>query len=529
MTRALALILCLLGGRLATPEEVDRARLISLLEFPTDEAFVAFRFTMTGVTLWGSEKDSEQFATNQIKALEEKLVTNPNDPDLHLQLGALYAQNSQEDLSDRTFRKALDLYQARVRPGQKNNPELVVGMASTLESLNRQDDAANLIRGELKRSPKEARYWAALGNNLSSQIVMTLTGTNLGSISDPNIIYSEALKRKLHGNQLSAAIKSSFKEASECFDQAISYKPKDAGLYRQRMIFRYLSGMALQLAESDKSQLAYQTAFKDSMRSVSADLRKIADLSPHDSDAIGASMLGEWIIGAFDAGSKDLCCDNFDQLPEQTKANIRKRIKQLEALVKENKIPNKATALCSIGFFEFMLGKKTEGQAALRQAIDLNQSVELGWELLLATFAIDKQWPEISKLCREKSRYRDSARNHYIAAKAAEHLKEPDQSRAEIMKALELDAKHFNANIAFAVLLLRENSKRGVEKAGLILDELGKRPDLTQTQWRNLMIPGGVALALAGDKNSAKEWFNTLLQNYPDDEDAKAALAAFTN
>ena len=66
-------------------------------------------------------------------------------------------------------------------------------------------------------------------------------------------------------------------------------------------------------------------------------------------------------------------------------------------------------------------------------------------------------------------------------------------------------------------------------KAHAIIGELVERKDLAYDQWRDLMIVGGVCFALAEQYDTAQQWFSSLLKREPDDERAKAAMAAWKN
>lgn len=137
------------------------------------------------------------------------------------------------------------------------------------------------------------------------------------------------------------------------------------------------------------------------------------------------------------------------------------------------------------------------------------------------------RWKDLLALSRERAKFNDSARNRYICAKAAEKLKDYQEAKRELEAALKLDSKHASAQLAMCVVLLREGSSECNEKARNIFQGLNERKDLSQDQWRDLVIIGGTCLAVFGEHEHAKTWFSTLAKEDPNHEGAAAALAAW--
>jgi hypothetical protein len=97
----------------------------------------------------------------------------------------------------------------------------------------------------------------------------------------------------------------------------------------------------------------------------------------------------------------------------------------------------------------------------------------------------------------------------------------------DLQAALKLDPNHGNSQLATCVLLLREGSDDSIKKAHALVGAMIERRHLDNDQWRELMVVGGVLFAVGGQPETARDWFQNLLQHAPDDDRGRTALAAW--
>jgi tetratricopeptide (TPR) repeat protein len=291
------------------------------------------------------------------------------------------------------------------------------------------------------------------------------------------------------------------------------------------MIFFYYVGMTrdyLKFSKAETPNQAFARAFSNFLSSALPDAWKMVRLEPKNSEAISMALVIEFLAGSMASG------DAASRLPDETRADLRKGVSQLKRLVPKQSDSQKALTLTSAGLFEYLLQDKLPSEADLRRAIALSPQNDLAWDTLITLLATDERWPELLDLCRERAKYKDSTRSRRIAARTAAHLGKPQDAMSEIHAALQLDPKDVNANLILAILLLREGSEDNLDKAEAIVRDIYGRKDLPAVQWRDLTFLGGICYALKNENESAKSWLTAVLNAYPGDSQAKAALKVLT-
>ena len=507
--------------------EFDKEKLLPLLRFPGENFQVGFAITAEGIRLLNNEA-KEVPITEQIARAELRRAVHPSDPAHYRDLAFYHQTAGNTNLAAEFLADAGERYRVAMAETNRHATAFVEGYAEVLRASGRTAQAEDLLRAQVENAPEDARAWAAMGDHHALAAYLVMTGKPEYSNTRFDVLQT-VMSRSYTPEQL-AEMDQHFKESLACYDRAIRINGDVPELHRKRMIYRLHAGMVRDVAGKPGAQNLLQNNMRSYFANSLPEVREIARLEPNNPEAVAARMFTELIADSADFDLSKVLSENLkEKFPAATRASLRSGISELKKLSKRGDVPSRQVALVSLGFFQFLLGEERAGEKSIRSAIALDRSHPLAWETLGGLYVMSEpeRWNDLFLMARERTKYHDTPRNRFIAAKAAEKVAKPVEAMVDLQAALKLDPNHGNSQLATCVLLLRDGSDESIKRTHALVGEMIEQKHLDNDQWRELMIVGGVLFAVGGQPETAKEWFETLRQHAPDEERAKVALAAW--
>ena len=507
--------------------EFDKEKLLPLLRFPGENFEVGFAVTAEGVRLLNNEI-AEVPLPEQIARAELRRAIRPEEPQHYRDLAFLHQKAGNTNVAGELLAEAAERYRVTMAETNRHATAFVEGYAEVLRASGRSAQAEKLLRAQVENAPKDHRAWAALGDHHALAGYVVLTGKS--EYSDSPLEVQHTVMHQTYTQEQLATVDKHFNEALVCYHRAIHLEKDAPELYRKRMVFRLHGWMLRDVAGKPGVENAHEVATRNFFANSLPEMQQIARIESNNPEAIAARMFTEVIAEAVGDDLAKILSENVEErMSADNKAKLRKGIAELKKLSRRGDARSRQVALVSIGFFQFLLGAESAGEKSIRSAIALDETHPLAWETLGGLYLM-REPPRLNDLflmARERTKYHDTARNRFIAAKAAEKLGKSDEAMEDLQAALKLDPNHGNSQLAACVLLLREGSDESIKKAHALVGEMVERKHHNNDQWRELMIVGGVMFAVGGQPETAREWFETLRQHAPGEERAAVALAAW--
>jgi tetratricopeptide (TPR) repeat protein len=517
-------------GTAAAPQ-TGPERWRSLARLPQVNIECKFEFLSSrGVVLQG-----DQYAwPDEIKSLEKETKTAPADPEKLLRLARLYAWTGADAKSTQTAARVTSLLRKRLE-AQPNHGPLYTRLGQVLAGSGQWAEAEAALRRGTVLAPEASASWQALGEFLSGRAVQALfASTNgLDSISAlaREFLHAEQ-PRRIAAEHLVQA-RSLMAEAERCLDRAVTLGAQQSEPYFARVFARGNRRLIEFLAtwDGNREQAAFMlTSFAFTPEGVT-DFKEAARWSPKDPRLVGGLALFEAWAVATQAGPRGLeeltSEDWWRRLPETNQVSIRSAISRLEALGDDPNPKIAGGALEMLAAIRFMIFRDLDsGEKAARRAVALDPTREQAWELLVLGPVLQERWEDLRRVTEDRLKARRSARNHILAAKANERLKNWKVAEQHVDAALAQAPDDPIPQLAKAVLGLKRGTEEGLAQAGKHLkkaQELAAAAPSPQTS-RGLILTMALYAALRGETAEARQLVELVLKSDADDEDAKAIL-----
>jgi tetratricopeptide (TPR) repeat protein len=209
---------------------------------------------------------------------------------------------------------------------------------------------------------------------------------------------------------------------------------------------------------------------------------------------------------------------------------IEAGVTRLEALTKSVDSSVAYGSCSSLGLVYLEILNDTErAEGHLRRALALIPSREPAWELLCGLLSQASRGEDLLTVCRERLRYKDSAHNRFLLAKAYELMARYDHAEEQLRVAMKLDCKDLMATLGLAALLLRHSHDVGaLAEAGGLLDRVAPRLAEVATPEFGLdyLATRGIYVGSKGDTAQASRLFRQVLEQDANHRIASDALRA---
>lgn len=517
----------------APPRGNDRLR--ELVVFPELKLQFQFGFSFEGnhTVIYDGGNPTEEISRRRAE-----LKQQPEDIKRLLQLGYALDSNGETNESQSCYVKAEQLCRNRLAANPQDGLTLI-DLGEALCKLGRDTEAESVDRHAVLVSSQEWRCWAGLGNFLANK---------------PSLLFPNGLWDQVRPDQLPAQAVLDFQpspdllkkseaacgEASQCFGRALALAPHESELLlqyagylnssnQQNCLFRHWQ-------DGEKLNQTAWTLASFSKETV-ATLQQAAELSPKNYQYISLAAYFECLNATAQPGVTDF---SLTALPEATRQFIRDAMARLENLSED---PDKTTAvgaLENLGALNILFGNAAAAAADLRRAISLDPRQDQAWDLLLLALTSSASPDEMTTACESRLKYKDSALNHLLLARAYEHQKKWGASSEQAGAALKTEpdnlAALLTAHIELMALALKQSTdpdflSKAAEEYSSINDLYKKVPYSAESasRWRELALDLAIYEGLVNTPEyeaSAKACAEGVLKQYPDDAQAREILSA---
>lgn len=532
--RMLIILLPLALSTAARAQEVDRSKLRQLLRLPS---------MTVGYVIGFSGKRGFQFLDEKVDVAAEigevrkTLRGDARDAPRYRKLGSLYGELRDEERSREALRQAATLYRQRVQSKPKDG-RLHAMLGETLSAIQEVEEAEVVLRRAVQLSPTESTGWAQLAWLLVGRAERTLLGTEVGDIPGTYEGLLHRIIQKPPTPDQAAGAQRYLDEARNCFDQAVAATPREPEIYVQRGLCRswsgFVQGILQVLREEPKVPLHMRGAESFMNLALSpealADFQHAARLRPNDYRSIATAALFELITYTTRPRERPAVPSlrPWDALPQKAQSSLRTSLDRLQVLAQRTNKAAAAGAAEALGAFQAALEDRAEAEKNLRRALALDPARDRAWEILTALLLKDHRFEELAELGERRTETYDSVRIRILLAKIDAARNQLDRSEANIRAALKLAPQDVTANVAYAVLLMkREDSPMILREAGdhlLKAVEGSRGQSLTRSQSFDYRLTTAIYLALAGKEQEAVLRLERLLEELPENPEAREAL-----
>ena len=172
----------------------------------------------------------------------------------------------------------------------------------------------------------------------------------------------------------------------------------------------------------------------------------------------------------------------------------------------------------------------------MQRSVFLDPSREDAWDLLLGLQIQSASPEQLAAICESRLKYKDSARNRLLLARAYQHEEKWDLAADQAMQALKLDPDNVVAELELTALALKQSTDvNELAKVAAMMPELTRMvgvlpPGVEAAKRRrevllDMAISGGLITTEDGAK-IAKVCLAMVLKDSPDDQSAKDILGA---
>jgi tetratricopeptide (TPR) repeat protein len=487
-------------------------------------------------------------ATEAVR-LRRTMRGSADDAERYQRLGLLYRQLKKPAQAKQANWKAITLSRQRLR-SQPRNPKLLIRLGELLTTVGQDAGAEEVLRRAVRISPKSWAGWIALGECLLARSFGSLStqfaaeGSSLGEWHPAAIIARDELLRRLlakrpGGRQLQQAQKL-LDERQACFDQAVRVAPAEPRTYLRRAASLPNSALVQELVTALREGESRPNILRDRIGSRSQqvvlsprfiqDLRQLSRLRPQVPHLIAVTAFFEVASYLVSQGQPPVLPPGraWEALPETVRQPVRRAIDRLEKAAQNRDTRVAAAAAEQLGLLQFLLmGDQQSAEANAQRATRLDPSREQAWDIQVVAKMNPGQEEDLLRLCEEWMKLRDTPRSRLFLAKAYAKLDRLDKAEEQTRAMLKRDPTGFTANLATAVVLMkRQGDPARLVEAREFLSRARKAPGQTPEQQIELRVAEAIHTGLAGDPAEARKLLSSLLEQHPDHQRAREALAA---
>ncbi|HTH48653.1 MAG TPA: tetratricopeptide repeat protein [Candidatus Limnocylindria bacterium] len=437
----LLLSLCLLAfsGRLsgaAATTSGGKNKLRPLIRPPS--ANLSFGFNFDDSHGFGG-KDLD-LALSQAEALQKALKTDPDNAQLHFQLGGTFSDLGDTNRALQEFKKTVEF----MRPKAEASPDdgaLQAAFAEALSQAERYDEAERVARAAVERLPKEWHCWKELGTLIRNKA-------------------SQATGRVITGKGSPDRVPELLTEAGKCFDHAIELAPDQADPYLSRIVFRMMKFLLQRSMSAGVGTSNLPDSHVSDMypRSSIDDLWQFARLQPTNALALGTAAFCELTLAMDESGLMQNNESKESPLPliaEFSRKRILEALTRLETLGQNSDPRSAAVAWESLGLLEVFVKKPVDALTSVRRAVSLDPSRSQAWDAMTSLLFAEDKLDDLVAACAKRVSVHDNARNRLLYARALLHAGKQEEALAQAEQSVKLAPEDLTAKLTVMALHLR--------------------------------------------------------------------------
>ena len=509
---------------------VDKEKLRRAVSLPRLCPVVGYGLNGRGEFIHSSELVPEP---DKIEKIENELMGDATDAERYSCLARLYYRAHQQTKGKEACLKAVALFRKRLEQHPRD-AAIQLRLADALDAAEKSEEAETLARRVVNDEPNDWHAWLVLGGILHGKSLRAITDGKPFRWSSP-----EALLQRMRATNPTpekiAAAQQYRRGAVACFDRAVMLAPGEAEVYLRRGASRYLHDFlecGLRLYKGEKADFFEYAMAKDAL----PDLRRAIDLNRQEYKGIGMVVLVETATEARDLAKRNPSAKPpkkpLDALSESTRKRVLKDLACLEAGTRDADKSKAAEAAEVLGLLQYLLLADYSAAAkSFRQSIVLNPKRVAAWDFLIGCLAEAKKYRELEAVCREHLKYKDSAHNRLMLAKAYGYLREFDKAEEVVRAGLHREPNDFMLRLALADLRLLRGNEASLYLAGESLVKLYEEKNSDhgrENRWANYTFAVGIYYGLIGERERAEEWLKAVQKHrpaYPGIKDALNALS----
>ena len=529
----LALLLFLVVVTHADTPPGGKEQLRKLAKLPTVSFQFGFAFNaVDGLSDLGTTLDP----ADEIASIQKAMQDTPSDAGRYYRLSQLYGkQAADKDKSEQALNKSIELFRQRVDQ-QPENGRLLADFGEALDGSTNHLKAEHVLRKAVRIATNDWHGWANLGGLLQNRAFQSIYNDAGAKEWSADAILKWATFAKPTPDHLKEA-QSCMDEAMGCYDRAVAVAPEEPEAYFKRAGACHLRNMfdiltrAASGEETDARKIGQAFA---SSEGVAENFKEIARLNPRNYRAIGIVIMFEITRGTASAGfAGNSAATPVNSLPDNSQKAVRAGMTTLQKLEDDPDYHVAAGALETEGTIEYVLmGDPVSGEKKLRRALALDPARDSSAEVLTGFLTQSKNFTDMLPVCEARANRNPTPRSLLLLAKAHEMLGHTAEAEKQMQGAVQLAPDDFNSQLGLAAMLLRHTDDASLSSAAdhirLARTALAKLPssDATSQQEIEYLFTAGLYQGLAGNTERARDAFDQILKNDPDNADAKAALAA---
>jgi tetratricopeptide (TPR) repeat protein len=512
----------------AAPEQ-SAARLRSLAQMPK----VTINLQITSFEAEHPERMlGRQELERRIASLKAELKAKEADGARWLELGRYLSAMEQNDEAKLAYGKAAKQLRA---PAEANprNVRLQTELADALWQSGGREEAERLFRAVAKEVPDSWLAWTRLAEFCQAGairgIVASVQDTNASpghTISLFNV--ASQLKLKPAAPEKWEDWKRLNTESQQCLERAAKLAPDEPEVLLRQALAQNLADAFLGgLLEGRASQATDRRTLIANIGSeaVCSAWGKLARRCP--TNFAFAAYWG-WVEASpglyhYEGGKA------LDTLTEERRKNVLEALRMLEKIAGQGERLAAAGACESLSILRYMVTMEPERATAdMRRAVELDPSREQAWDGLCVYAITTQNWLELVRVCEERVKKRDTARNRVLLAKAYEKAGQLSKGLDSAERALALDNKNVPAQLAVAALLARvPGEETKFERAIQILQGTGRqlheveRTEEARTWTKTYFMNAAIFYALDGQKEEARKFLKSWDEVFGDDPEGR--------
>jgi tetratricopeptide (TPR) repeat protein len=225
-----------------------------------------------------------------------------------------------------------------------------------------------------------------------------------------------------------------------------------------------------------------------------------------------------------------------DILPDEARKSIHNTMTRLENLSEGSDKKTAAGTLENHGILNTIFGNSQEATVDFRRAASLDPTREQSWDMWLGTLVKSAAPGELVAICESRLKYKDSARNHLLLAKAFQRQKTWDKAIEQAEIAGKLETNNIVSPLMLAAIALKQSADTNqlsmalkyLYRAKGLLDTMPVN-DESRTRWHEFMLNVAIACGLEGTQDGqklARVYLEAVLKSYPEDKEAKEIMSA---
>lgn len=466
------------------------ARLRNLLPFP--EAVLRPKMEMTfglGYSLdqgFHFFRQSSDYA-GRIVAVRRQMTGGAADAARYRQLGVLYRQARMPRESNADFRHSEALY-AALLARQPDDGAALAGYGRTLDASGQPAAAETYLRKAAQIAPKSADVWIALGMVLDEE-------------ATPQ---TEVATHK-------------YRDAGRAYDEAVRLAPENPSVWAVRGNFRDFSLPQLQ------GEIYSRDGFSD--------YEQAASLLPNNPYAQAQVPTEDYF---YVESHYNLPTGPEEAAKETPEADRRAKriVRHITALAQSTTGAPSASAYAARAWVQFQFFYDPKGaQKSERLALKQNPHQQDAIDYQMHVAAVTGDYVLLAAACRRDLRRRPQVYLRVLLAESDYYLAQQKpvyRQEARMQMALaHAAAPHDDAlRLGLAALLLKSGQQRDSARAAVLLGEIAPSSPLRdKRQQAEYDLTRGVGAALSGRTEEARRFLGAALQDDPQNQPAKSALA----